>query len=410
MKTSGRFGVPGILMLVVVLSAVILPAARSAWAYKLTGTRELWRGTVELMPLLIVKDADGQQRIFTPSAGSGTIISPDGLILTNHHVTDVSAEIDQLGAQGLHVLRGKILVMLTKALEEPPVPSYLADIEVDRPDFDLTLLRITTSMSGGPVDPSDLDLPFIEVGDSDEVQLEETIRIYGYPCIGGSNLTFTKGTVSGFDAQQGIPGRAWIKTDASIAGGNSGGTAVNDGGRLIGVPTIAAVPSADKATDCRVIQDTNSDGVLDERDTCIPIGGFINSLRPVNLAAAMITSARSGAGQPPDDRTADSGGEGVILAGVISDAQTGKPVSGATFVALVPGVSWRNFAPNRDQIFTTAVADINGRFLVSRPFERGKSYSMGWGAPGYADFMQDGVDISRDAVFFAEVKVELDRQ
>jgi serine protease Do len=88
--------------------------------------------------------------------------------------------------------------------------------------------------------------------------------------------------------------RAWIKTDATIAGGNSGGLAANDTGFIIGVPTIAASGTAGDITDCRVVQDTNGDGQLDSRDTCIPIGGFINGLRPVNLALPLIQAAQMG--------------------------------------------------------------------------------------------------------------------
>jgi hypothetical protein len=43
-----------------------------------------------------------------------------------------------------------------------------------------------------------------------------------------------------------------------------------------------------------VLQDTNGDGVLDEKDTCIPIGGFINALRSINLALPLIDAAQSG--------------------------------------------------------------------------------------------------------------------
>jgi hypothetical protein len=46
--------------------------------------------------------------------------------------------------------------------------------------------------------------------------------------------------------------------------------------------------------DCRPVADTNRDGSVDEADTCVPIGGFINGLRPVNLAAPLIEAARRG--------------------------------------------------------------------------------------------------------------------
>ena len=44
--------------------------------------------------------------------------------------------------------------------------------------------------------------------------------------------------------------------------------------------------------DCRVLADTNLDGRINQYDICIPVGGFINALRPVNLARPLIDEAR----------------------------------------------------------------------------------------------------------------------
>jgi hypothetical protein len=49
-----------------------------------------------------------------------------------------------------------------------------------------------------------------------------------------------------------------------------------------------------RSVDCRPVVDTNRDGVIDDNDTCVPIGGFINGLRPVNLAVPVIEAAESG--------------------------------------------------------------------------------------------------------------------
>jgi len=117
----------------------------------------------------------------------------------------------------------------------------------------------------------------------------------GYPGIGGETITFTEGAVSGFTSERAVEGRAWIKTDATIAGGNSGGMAVNAAGELIGIPTRASAGETDgDIVDCRPVVDTNRDGLIDDNDTCVPIGGFINGLRPVNLARPLIAAAESG--------------------------------------------------------------------------------------------------------------------
>lgn len=210
--------------------------------------------------------------------GSGSIITPDGLILTNAHVVDNRYdEYTDLG------------VAITGRTDEPPEIVYLAEIAAIDYGLDLAVIRIISDTSGSPVTPN---LPFVGLGDSDVLGIGADLRILGYPGIGGETITFTEGAVSGFTQERGVDGRAWIKTDATIAGGNSGGMAVNRDGELIGVPTRASSGAEDgDIVDCRPVVDTNRDGYIDELDTCVPIGGFINGLRPVNLARPLIDAA-----------------------------------------------------------------------------------------------------------------------
>jgi S1-C subfamily serine protease len=225
---------------------------------------------------------------FTPVwSGSGTIISADGLILTNAHVVD-----DRYGDYT------DLVVAILKNTDRPPELAYLAEIAAVDYGLDLAVIRIVSDLEGTPVSA---ELPFVTLGDSDSVEIGDGLQILGYPGIGGETVTFTEGAVSGFTTDRGVDGRAWIKTDATIAGGNSGGLGANELGELIGVPTRASAgPDEGDVVDCRPVADTNRDGNIDEFDTCVPIGGFINGLRPVNLALPLIEAARSGvAYQPP---------------------------------------------------------------------------------------------------------------
>ncbi len=219
--------------------------------------------------------------------GSGTVIDPQGLILTNCHVAYPVA----MGYPSDYEY-DVLVVALTISSDEPARPTYLAEVAAYDPALDLAVVRITHDLDGSPVDPEDLDLPFTELGDSDTLEVGDKLNIFGYPGIGGDTITFTSGNVSGFTRESGVQGRAWIKTDATIAGGNSGGTAVDEGGLLVGVPTQGGV--TDEIVDARPVADTNGDGVIDDRDSAVPIGGFINGLRPVNLALSLIEQARSG--------------------------------------------------------------------------------------------------------------------
>ena len=176
----------------------------------------------------------------------------------------------------------------SNASDQPPELRYVADLLVVDPFLDLAVVQIAADLDGAAVQ---VDLPYLRLGDSQEIGLGDQLRVLGYPGIGGDTITLTSGTVSGFTEERDIDGRAWIKTDATISGGNSGGSAVDADGNLVGVPTIAGSGANVDPTDCRVIQDTNGDGRLDDDDSCIPIGGFINGVRPINLALPLIAEA-----------------------------------------------------------------------------------------------------------------------
>jgi len=239
-------------------------------------TKDLAQATVQILALSLTGDA------FEPVwTGSGSIISEDGLVLTNAHVVDNRLdEYDQLG------------VAVLSQTDEPPEMAYLAEVVAVDYALDLAIIRIVSDLAG---DPTAVDFPTVDVGDSNEIEMGDHVRILGYPGIGGETITFTDGVVSGFTSERALSGRAWIKTDATIAGGNSGGMSVNDQGQLIGVPTIAASGAeAEEPVDCRYVADTNRDGEINELDSCVPVGGFINGLRPVNLALPLIQAAESG--------------------------------------------------------------------------------------------------------------------
>lgn len=221
--------------------------------------------------------------------GSGTIVDADGTILTNSHVID----------QTENCPHDSIVVGITDVPELPAQFLFEADLLVQDRALDLAVLRIATSLEGS--EPN-RDFPTIAVGDSDALELGDTIRVIGYPAVGGDTITFTEGAISGFVSLPGVGDRSWLKTDAAISGGNSGGLAANDAGELVGVPTIAGTGSG-RITDCRVVEDTNGDGTIDSNDSCTPIGGFINGIRPINLALPLLEEARTATpidqGPPP---------------------------------------------------------------------------------------------------------------
>jgi hypothetical protein len=215
---------------------------------------------------------------------SGTIVNRNGLILTNAHSTLRS-----------EACPGDTLVIAFNVGDgQAPIPKYRAEITQADPGLDLALLAITRQFDGRIVEPSSLALPFVEIGDSETVNLDNTITVVGYPGIGDDPVAVTYGTVSGFTAEPSAGEKSWIKTFAEIPGTMSGGGAYNQRGQLIGIPITAPISNLDIETTCVPIQDTNRDGLVNQNDTCIPVGGFINSLRPSNFARPLLQAAALG--------------------------------------------------------------------------------------------------------------------
>ncbi len=266
----------------------------------LDSMQEIDRQLLARATVLIIM-ADIENGEFVPfGIGSGTIISPDGLILTNAHVASPAS--GNFGPDP-----DVLIVALNESEDRAPVPSFLAEVRAMDGFLDLAVIQIVSRLDGSRLDTRSLALGYVQVGNSDDMHLGDHINIFGFPGIGGETITFTRGSVSGFASQEQVGDRAWIKTDATIAGGNSGGLGANEQGEIIGVPTRAGTGEAE-FTDCRVLQDTNGDGRIDQNDTCIPIGGFINSLRPINFAKPLIRAAQTGVAYESPFRVPGAGG------------------------------------------------------------------------------------------------------
>ncbi len=237
---------------------------------------------------------DGEEQVIWYAVGTGTVIAPAGLILTNQHlitpagVDEKLAELEgQLAAEGtsadLQVDAERFMVAVSDG-RHLPVPRYVAQVVEEAPDLDLAVLRIDGNERGAPLDPESLTLPHLVLGSSEALNLGAPVHVFGFPAIGSGSLTYTSGIVSGFLYEEGIDGTAWINTDAVTSGGNSGGAAVNDAGELIGIPTSGS------ALDCRP-GDTNRDGAVGPEDVgCVPTGGSLTQLRPIDLARPLLAS------------------------------------------------------------------------------------------------------------------------
>lgn len=133
--------------------------------------------------------------------GSGFIVSPDGLVLTNHHVVDGADEI---------------YVTLTDKRE------FKARLIGSDQRTDVALVRIDAKA----------DLPTVEIGDPDRLRVGDWVLAIGSPF--GLDSTVTAGIVSakGRDTGEYLP---FIQTDVAVNPGNSGGPLIDMAGRVVGI-------------------------------------------------------------------------------------------------------------------------------------------------------------------------------
>ncbi len=143
--------------------------------------------------------------------GSGVIITPDGLVVTNSHVAKDSVEI-------------KCVLYNSEQW-----PAQVVGVDADT---DLALLRLRIPADHPP-------LPTASFGDSDALQEGQFVMAFGSPLGFARSISF--GVVSCTRRYLEIGAfNLWIQTDAAINPGNSGGPLVNDRGEVIGINTVRA--------------------------------------------------------------------------------------------------------------------------------------------------------------------------
>ncbi len=156
----------------------------------------------------IETSAQTSQGVFA-GAGSGIVLSADGLVLTNAHV---------IGSVG------DITVVLNDGTEHP------ATLVGSSPDDDLAVIQVEG------VD----DLVPAELGSSDDLRVGDEVIAIGNALNLGGDATVTRGIVSAKDRDlqtEGVSLEGLIQTDAAINPGNSGGPLVNAAGQVIAVNT-----------------------------------------------------------------------------------------------------------------------------------------------------------------------------
>jgi serine protease DegQ len=138
----------------------------------------------------------------TASLGSGVIVSPQGYVLTNHHVVEGADEIELMLSNGRKLT---------------------AKVVGTDPETDLAVLKANADK-----------LPAIAFGSADKLQVGDVVLAIGNPF--GFGGTVTQGIISALGRNFGINTfESFIQTDAAINPGNSGGALIDVDGNLVGI-------------------------------------------------------------------------------------------------------------------------------------------------------------------------------
>ena len=151
------------------------------------------------------RDEPGEPR---RSTGSGFVIDPSGLIVTNAHVVESAGQIQVRLADGRR-FNGRTVGLDSRV--------------------DLALVRIDAS-----------GLPVLPLGDSNRMRVGEFVLALGHPFGLEQSVSFGIVSRKGAPLTVAAPGFDFIQTDAAINPGNSGGPLVNMAGQVIGVNSMAA--------------------------------------------------------------------------------------------------------------------------------------------------------------------------
>lgn len=257
------------------------------------------------------------------SLGSGVILSPDGIVVSNYHVVGMATDIR---------------VVLNDRRE------YSARVLLGDEASDLAILQLEDAS----------DLPSLALRTSDDVQVGELTLAIGNPF--GVGQTVSSGIISGLARSGGSGGNGtgyFIQTDAPINPGNSGGALVDMAGLLIGINTSILTRSG------------GSNGI-----------GFAI---PSDLVAEFVTQAKAGSdrfhrawagvsGQVLDHDMAASFGLDRSGGIIITELHPASPFGAAGFEVgdVITAVDGQPVISGGEMLFRMSVGGIGNTAMVTR--------------------------------------------
>ncbi|HEY1547367.1 MAG TPA: trypsin-like peptidase domain-containing protein [Kofleriaceae bacterium] len=321
--------------------------------------------------MIVVADLiDG--RLKARGGGSGVIVGGDGSVLTNYHV--------------IHDRETRLhdVFVIARFAAPDRAPELMCAGRPSRsklqPEVDLALLKCDMDLDGRTWNPTTgagvwATLPEARASD---IKMGQRLWVLGYPDVGGGGLTLTEGEVEGWTGVDGASGHDFIKTDASITHGNSGGPVVDDLGRLVGIASAFRT----RRTETGDIVETTQVGLV----------------RPLQTASMILAYAAAG-WTPREGHTeveltptaVEAAAEGVRIYTTVVDDATEAPVRDALVMVLHNGITESSIDLNRldDQAIAWGKTNAQGEVRLKQLVPPG-TYTVLVIAPGFEQLTGEG--------------------
>ncbi|HEX3476769.1 MAG TPA: serine protease [Kofleriaceae bacterium] len=323
--------------------------------------------------MVVVADLiDGRLR--ARGGGSGVIVGKDGSILTNYHV--------------IHDRNGRLhdVFVIGRFSEQDKAPQLHCAGKPSRSklqrELDLALIKCDMDLDGRSWNPAKLGAawPTLPLAHASDVKTGQRLWVLGYPDVGGGGLTLSEGYALGWSGVDGAAGNDFIKTDAAIRHGNSGGPVIGDDGRLIGIASAVRTKLSASGDVVEVVQ----------------AGGRV---RPIAAASDLLAIAA--AGWIPREGATDVElqpsaievpAEGVQIQSRVLDVANEAPVRDALVMVLRPGVNTATLDVNRldDQVLAYGRSNAQGEVVLKQPVPVPGTYSLMVVARGYEPLIGEG--------------------
>jgi serine protease Do len=369
-------------------------------------TENYYQGVVKILLFDPVLAQIDDETLGYMGRGSGFIVTEDGVIFTNRHVIEQCVYgyllyQDNYGdyqietySQGMEknydldciIFDGYTVPIVQVYYGQGPedYDLYLAEVLTLSDAYDGAVLKIVSDIDGNPPTKKFTTLP---LGNSDKVKMGEDLVVLGYPAQYQGNfdlalkdmMTFTKGYHSGLDYVFNED-YGFIKTDASINGGNSGGPVFGKDNTVIGIASAKGL-----STNIGLVG-----GINGMYYVCAPESRIFTNLIAKGLSApAKADNIAVTKGTPKsmpsfayceDESSSSSTTE---VTGVIKSADTGRPIKDAVVGLLIYDESIDDFV-----VVSGGVSNAKGEFVMEPEVDLDVDYGVACMATGYEDLVE----------------------